>query len=173
MYCLKYLYNPLATYNDTTKLSDVSSNLRNKVTTDIAIIRTAVTSTSINSDKLQKKYISEMADNWKKLAVNDCDNEYIQKNYNALICLSDYFRLVRNTRQRDDSTVYSAKGNGTPGVSSKFHNEIARSLNKELYNLINADSFNDIDVVTSSIVSCISATSVNLNNISPNFRFGY
>ena len=166
-------YNPLATYNDTTKLSDVSSNLRNKVTTDIAIIRTAVTSTSINSDKLQKKYISEMADNWKKLAVNDCDNEYIQKNYNALICLSDYFRLVRNTRQRDDSTVYSAKGNGTPGVSSKFHNEIARSLNKELYNLINADSFNDIDVVTSSIVSCISATSVNLNNISPNFRFGY
>ena len=114
-----------------------------------------------------------MADNWKKLAVNDCDNEYIQKNYNALICLSDYFRLVRNTRQRDDSTVYSAKGNGTPGVSSKFHNEIARSLNKELYNLINADSFNDIDVVTSSIVSCISATSVNLNNISPNFRFGY
>lgn len=166
-------YNPLATYNDTTKLSDVSSNLRNKVTTDIAIIRTAVTSTSINSDKLQKKYISKMADNWKKLAVNDCDNEYIQKNYNALICLSDYFRLVRNTRQRDDSTVYSAKGNGTPGVSSKFHNEIARSLNKELYNLINADSFNDIDVVTSSIVSCISATSVNLNNISPNFRFGY
>lgn len=59
-----------------------------------------------------------MVDNWKNLAANDCDNVYIQKNYDALILLSDYFRLVRNTRQRDDSTEYSAKGNGTPGVSS-------------------------------------------------------
>lgn len=166
-------YNPLSTHKDTTKLNNVSSNLKNKVIGDITVMRTAVSSTSINSDKLKKKYINEMVNNWKNLAVNDYDNEYIEKNYNALILLSDYFRLVRNTRERDDSTVYSAKGNGTPGVSSKFQNEIIKSLNRELYNLINADSLNDIDVVTSSIVSCISATSINLNNISPNFRFGY
>ena len=157
--------------SQSTDLSNVSENLKKVVTEDILCVRTAVVSTSISADKLQEKFISGLLDKWKGLAVSEWDNKYIEKNYEALMYVSDYFKVVKLSTEKDESLVTLAKGNGVPGY--KFQNEMAKSLKDNLYTLSKADSFDDIYSITGVIVSCLSETCINLNFYYPDLKFGY
>lgn len=164
-------YEPQLHNSQSTDLSNVSENLKKVVTEDILCVRTAVVSTSISADKLQEKFISGLLDKWKGLAVSEWDNKYIEKNYEALMYVSDYFKVVKLSTEKDESLVTLAKGNGVPGY--KFQNEMAKSLKDNLYTLSKADSFDDIYSITGVIVSCLSETCINLNIYYPDLKFGY